>query len=126
MAIGKRVKWVGGGALAAFVVTIVALNLGGGEAKFETELPHLYGVDDPQFVRSMGALLGPALLQGNKVTQLVNGDQIFPAMLEAIRGPRETIAFETYIYWSGQVGKQFAEALSERAQIGRASCRERV
>ena len=66
----------------------------------------------------MGQLLGPGILPGNRITALQNGDQIFPAMLTAIRGARETITFETYIYWSGEIGKQFSEALCERAQAG--------
>jgi cardiolipin synthase len=49
---------------------------------------------------------------------LENGDEIFPAMLDAIRGAQRTITFETYIYWSGDVGKRFADALSERARAG--------
>ena len=47
-----------------------------------------------------------------------NGVQIFPAMLEAIRNARETVTFETYIYWSGEIGRKFSEALSERARAG--------
>jgi cardiolipin synthase len=39
-------------------------------------------------------------------------------MLAAIRDARRTITFETYIYWSGEIGKSFAEALSERARAG--------
>ena len=39
-------------------------------------------------------------------------------MLEAIRSATKTITFETYIYWSGEVGEQFSEALSERARAG--------
>jgi cardiolipin synthase len=77
-----------------------------------------YSVDDPQFLRSMGHLVGPGILASNRVTVLINGDQIFPAMLEAIRGAKKTITLETYIYWSGTVGEQFAEALAERARAG--------
>ncbi len=77
-----------------------------------------YTVEDPQFLRSMGQLLGPPIVGGNRITGLVNGDQIFPAMLEAIRGARKSINLETYIYWSGEVGQRFAEALAERAQAG--------
>ncbi len=66
----------------------------------------------------MGSLLGPALLPGNRVTALCNGDEIFPAMLGAIAGARHSITFETYIYWSGAIGKAFADALSERARAG--------
>ena len=48
----------------------------------------------------MGVLLGPQILDGNKTDVLLNGDEIFPAMLLAIRNARRTITFETYIYWS--------------------------
>jgi cardiolipin synthase len=82
------------------------------------DVEHLYGLDSPQFKRSMGTLLGPALLEGNKVDVLLNGDQIFPAMLAAIQGARRSITFETYIYWSGKIGKQFADALCDRARAG--------
>ena len=57
-------------------------------------------------------------MSGNRYRVLVNGDQIFPAMLAAIRGARKTINFETYIYWSGAIGKEFADALAERARAG--------
>jgi len=66
----------------------------------------------------MAVLLGPAILPGNRIEALQNGDEIFPAMLEAIRGAKRSIAFETYIYWSGAVGEQFAQALIERARAG--------
>jgi cardiolipin synthase len=75
-------------------------------------------VADAQFVRAMGVLLGPPLLPGNRATTLLNGDQIFPAMLEAIRSARRTVTFETYIYWKGEVGRQFADTLSQKAREG--------
>lgn len=77
-----------------------------------------YGVADPQFRRTMGNLLGPSVLPGNTVQPLRNGEQIFPAMLAAIQSARKTITFETFIYWSGKVGRQFSQALCERAAAG--------
>ncbi|HEU5051147.1 MAG TPA: hypothetical protein VFU00_12525, partial [Gemmatimonadales bacterium] len=100
------------------VVVLLALNLSGGRTRIEHEIRPLYGAGDPQFVRTMGVLLGPAIVGGNHVVSLQNGDEIFPAMLEAIRGARQTITFETYIYWSGRIGREFAEALAERARAG--------
>jgi len=91
---------------------------GTGERQIRYEMTHRFSVEDPQFLRSMSQLLGPAILPGNRVTALQNGDQIFPAMLNAIRGAHETITFETYIYWSGDIGRQFSEAFCERAQAG--------
>jgi cardiolipin synthase len=66
----------------------------------------------------MGVLLGPPIIEGNKVEVLVNGDQIFPAMLDAIRSAQHTITFETFIYWSESIGKEFSDALIERAKAG--------
>ena len=101
-----------------FAVILLVLNLGSGEKKIKHEIAPLYAIEDPQFLRSMGSLLGPAILGGNKISTLLNGDEIFPAMLEAIRSAKKTITFETYIYWSGTIGDEFAEALSERARAG--------
>ena len=101
------------------VLTVLGLNLfGDGEKHIRREVKHAYAVDDPQFVRAMGALLGPPLVPGNRAETLLNGEQIFPAMLAAIRSARRTITFETYIYWSGKIGAEFADALAERAKAG--------
>ena len=106
------------GAIGATVLTIVALNFVGAERRIKHEVKHHYGVDDAQFRREIGTLLGPALLPGNKVDNLENGDQIFPAMLEAIEQAQHSINLETYIYWSGDIGEKFAEALEARARAG--------
>src|SRR2546422_2292756 len=82
------------------------------------QIEHRYPVSDPQFLRSMGSLVEPGILASNQVTTLLNGDQIFPSMLESVRGARTSICLETYIYWSGAVGRRFAEALAERARTG--------
>jgi cardiolipin synthase len=82
------------------------------------KIVHTYGVSDPEFNRTLGNLLGPPLIGGNRVTTLVNGNRIFPPMLKAIRSAKTTINIETYIYWSGAVGREFSLALSERARSG--------
>ena len=77
-----------------------------------------YSVHDPEFTQVMGNLLGPPLVPGNSIKTLLNGDEIFPAMLGAIHSAQKTITLETFIYWSGTVGQSFTDALSERAQHG--------
>ncbi len=97
---------------------ILLLNFAPNEKQIETRLSRQYDSNDPQFRRSLGVLLGPPILEGNKVEVLLNGDQIFPAMLGAIRKAEKSITFETYIYWSESIGKEFADALMERARAG--------
>ncbi|WP_288378166.1 cardiolipin synthase [uncultured Massilia sp.] len=97
---------------------ILLLNFAPNEKQIETRLSRLYDSNDPQFRRSLGVLLGPPILEGNKVEVLLNGDQIFPAMLDAIRSAQKTVTFETYIYWSESIGQEFADALMERARAG--------
>ena len=104
-------------ALTLFV-GLVALNFRTGEKQIEQKVARLYATQDAQFARAMGVLLGPPILDGNRFQVLVNGDRIFPSMLAAIRAATATISFESYIYWSGTVGKAFAEALAERARAG--------
>ena len=68
--------------------------------------------------RRMEAMLGIPATEGNKVTILRNGDQIFPAMLSEIRAATRTIDFLTFVYWRGDIAHEFAHALAERAQDG--------
>jgi cardiolipin synthase A/B len=104
--------------LVTLTLVLLAVNFSSGEKKIERELPRLYSTHDPQFLRAMGSLLGPGIAGGNLAQELLNGDQIFPAMLAAIRGAQRSITFETYIYWSGDIGREFSAALAERARAG--------
>src|SRR6476646_11344506 len=63
----------------------IAMNFATPEKKLEHDVAHRYSTDDPQFRREMGVMLGPAIVSGNKVAALQNGDEIFPAMLAATR-----------------------------------------
>ncbi len=83
-----------------------------------------YAVEDPappgssDFRWAAEALTGQATISGNRIEVLVNGDAIFPAVLEAVRGARETLNVETYVYWRGEIAVDLAEAICERARAG--------
>ncbi|HEX6085067.1 MAG TPA: cardiolipin synthase [Thermoanaerobaculia bacterium] len=79
---------------------------------------HQFGVRDLAFLQTMHALTGSQISAHNRVEVLKNGVRIFPPMLAAIRGAKKTINLEFYIYWDGEVGRMFAEALAERARAG--------
>jgi cardiolipin synthase A/B len=104
--------------LATSLMLVLLQNFKTPEKVLERKVEHRYVVSDPQFRREMSVLLGPAIVHGNKVTALQNGNEIFPAMLLAIRSAQTSITFETFIYWSGEIGEEFSQALSERARAG--------
>lgn len=104
--------------MLAVVATLLVQSLSSGERKVRYQVETDYSVDDPQFTRSLSHLLGPPLVAGNQIVALLNGRQIFPAMLAAIRAAQRTITFETFIYWSGEIGEEFAAALVDRARAG--------
>ena len=109
-------------AVLALITIVLILGLtvifGRNEKEIMQRVRHLYSITDPQFLRSIDGLLGPTLVAGNRVETLLNGDEIFPAMLEAIRTAEKTITFQAYIYWSGNIGQQFVDALSGKARRG--------
>ena len=100
------------------IAVVVAFNFIGNEKKIERHIERLYRLDDPRFHQELGTMLGPQFVAGNALQVLRNGDEIFPPMLAAIRGATSTITFETYIYWSGDIGREFTQALAERARSG--------
>jgi cardiolipin synthase len=105
-------------AFATLALTIIVLNLKSPGRRIEHKIKSHGPLDCPEVMRSVGEILGPPLTKGNSILALHNGDKIFPAMLEAIRSARKTITFETYVYWSGEIGKEIALALIDRAKNG--------
>jgi cardiolipin synthase len=58
------------------------------------------------------------LLAGNCVEPLVNGDEAYPAMLDAIGQARRSISLMTYIFDRDEAGLTFARALGEAVARG--------
>jgi cardiolipin synthase len=75
-------------------------------------------VRDPAFVSTLEAHLGTPATRGNRVDLLLNGDQIFPAMLAAVRSARTSIDYAQYFWVDGTVAQELARALAERARAG--------
>ena len=75
-------------------------------------------VGEPAFVRSIEAHTVSSLIEGNRAQLLLNGEEIFPAMLAAIREARSTITFANFIYEDGAIAGEMAAALAERCRTG--------
>ena len=79
---------------------------------------HVVAASDPLFFHTMDGLFGSNVSDGNRIETLLNGDEIYPAMLAAVEAAERTITFETYIYWRGAIAEDFADALAGRAEAG--------
>ena len=82
-------------------------------------LDHGFCVDSEEFVQTVAGASGAPFLPGNTIALLNNGDAFYPAMLEAIEAADASITIEAYIYWAGDIGRTFAEALARQAHAGR-------
>lgn len=68
--------------------------------------------------RRLEVVIGTPFTEGNSISVLRNGDEIFPAMLAAIRAAESTVDLMTFVYWQGDIAVEFAEAMSDRARAG--------
>lgn len=68
--------------------------------------------------RALARATNAPRVDGNRVDLLRDAAEHFPAWLEAIRNARRTIFLESYIFEDDTVGREFADALAERAQAG--------
>ena len=103
-----------GGAFIAWLILVVALHAA-------HPLSHRSGRStrrSDHFIHVLESICHTNLEHGNRIEILTNGDVFYPAMLEAIRGARETVNLECYIFKKGEIGDQFIEALC-RAGAGR-------
>jgi cardiolipin synthase len=106
--------WAWGTGAMAFVSYLIAPA----EAAPQYGLDHEFAVHDEEFLPTMAGATGVAFLPGNSLTILNDGDEFYPAMLDAIAAAEFSITIEAYIYWAGEIGVQFAEALAAKASSG--------
>jgi cardiolipin synthase len=74
--------------------------------------------DQERYVRAVERATGTKFRSGNRFDILENGDDIFPAMLGAIKRASRSIEFLTYVFWRSDVATDFTTALCERARAG--------
>jgi cardiolipin synthase len=83
-----------------------------------------YTIDDPPevgsegFLRAAESLTQAPITRGNEIELLINGDRIFPCFLETIRSAQRTLNLLTYVYWTGEIAEEVADAVCERARAG--------
>lgn len=106
-------------ARAAGRLVLLVLVLAGCTARVHPHLslPTLL-LGEPSFFPTLEAYTAAPIVGGNRVDILLNGEEIFPAMLEAVRSARTTITYAQYYYEDGPVAQDLAGALAERCRAG--------
>ena len=85
--------------VTAVIFGLILVIFGRNEKEITHRVAHLYPVSDPQFLRSMGVLLGPALVRGNRVETLLRiRDAIF--MERGFSNPRQIADKNVRAPWS--------------------------
>ncbi len=100
------------------VTLFITRNFLESEKKIRCPIHADYRCGDDTFGRTMGTLLGPPLLEGNEITILRNGDEIYPAMLEAIESAEHSITMENFLWTEGMLTHVFAQALAAKSRAG--------
>ena len=109
-------RW--GWAIGAGAMALVSHLIAPAAAPPRFGLDHEFSIDSPEFLGTVAGASGSPFLGGNCLELLNNGDAFYPRMLDAIKGAERSITIEAYIYWAGEIGGVFAEALAERAKAG--------
>lgn len=86
------------------------------ERDFHMKVPDLDSFE--QALPSIAGMTRAVLVEGNRADILQNGDEFFPALLESIAAAKHSIHFETYVWWTGDICDEVAEAFAKRAREG--------
>src|SRR3984893_15813055 len=101
------------GAIGALTVALVSC--------VRTPIPIVFpqvAIEDPSFAPTMEAYTAAPVRWANRVELLLNGEQIFPAQVEAIRSAQKTFTYAQYVYETGRPAEALLKVMSERCQAG--------
>lgn len=105
-------------AIATSIVAVLTYLVTPQEQSPKYGLESRFTIPSDEFLDSIVGTTGVPFFPGNKVAILNNGDEFYPAMLQAVEEAEKSITIEAYIYWAGDIGMRFAQALSGRAKAG--------
>jgi len=104
--------------LAISSVVIVTSCAQGNRIAKKQPIQPAAAVGTKEFEKAMVFAVKMPWVAGNDIQTLVNGDEIFPSMLTAIKSAKKTITFETYAWVRGTIANDFVRAFCERAKAG--------
>ena len=81
------------------------------EASHDHPGGHIFRGTDPAVGRNR-------VLRGNRVRLLVDGDEFFPELLEAVKAAEDSVHLQTFIFGTGRMPERVRDALAEKASEG--------
>lgn len=105
-------------AMFGALLTFATVHLMPDRRDLVAPVPHVAGLSTPEFMRTLSGTFRGELVGGNAIDTLVNGNEIYSAMIAEIEAAQTSINFETYIYWSGEVADRLLEAFAAKAWEG--------
>jgi cardiolipin synthase A/B len=105
-------------AMVGAALTFVTVHLLPDRRDLTAPVPHVAGLSGPEFMRTLSGTFRGELVGGNAIDTLVNGNEIYSAMIAEIEAAQTSINFETYIYWSGEVAERLGRAFAAKAREG--------
>lgn len=107
--------------LAVAAVALIIVLVLWAWSKGRQVTPHVRVRDVDNFMEALPSIAGMtqgAVLPGNRVTVLENGDGFFPSFLADLQAARQTIHLETYVWWKGKITEKVAGLLMAKARQG--------
>src|SRR4029450_8944385 len=101
---------IAGGAFLVWLVLVFLFTPG-----INYQLSPPPSVRAPSFQYTVQSTCQAQLYHGNRVTVFTDGPAFYPAILDAIRAAKRTINMECYIFHHGRIGREYIDALTERA-----------
>src|SRR4051812_21170988 len=101
--------------VATLVILAVMLWNNLREREFHVRVPDLECFE--QALPSIAGMTKAIILDGNRAEIIQNGE-LFDALLDSIAKAEETIHFETYVWWTGDICARVAQAFAARAREG--------
>src|ERR1044072_1096778 len=102
----------------AVVLLVFCLRVPFAQAPSTVRLDSAISIEDTRFPDYLAAVTASPSTHGDRYEMLLNGDQVYPAMLGALRTPRRRINFLTVIDSPGQAAVQFTSALAAAGRRG--------
>src|SRR5512144_23237 len=97
---GKAMKGV---TFAAVFVSLFLAGCHGPKLELRQPIQFRESVSNATFRHSLAGQLRTEFLPGNRLEPLLNGDQILPAMIAAIRAATNSVNLESFIWKSGRM-----------------------